>query len=231
MRPRAPGPAPACDPGPAPARPAPQGAVRPRASGPFTRRASVRGPSASAVTPPVTLRVRTEGGHHRPPPWRWPHRTGVHPAPTAPGRYPEDRYPCRSERPYNVRWRQRGRAAGAGPEVSGIRTLSDPEKLHLFYLAHDHDEQPHPCDRGDQRARCSLYVSNARHLRAPACVSRPEARPSRAVRAPADRATPRTSRPGHRRAPRAETDRPTVPVRPLRTNAPCPADTAPRTRQ
>ncbi|MEV5135089.1 hypothetical protein AB0K87_32345, partial [Streptomyces sp. NPDC053705] len=40
--------------------------------------------------------------------------------------------------------------------------------LRLFYLGHDHDELPQPCDRGDPDARCSLYVSNARLLRAPA---------------------------------------------------------------
>ena len=37
-----------------------------------------------------------------------------------------------------------------------------------FTCRHDHDEQPHPCDRGDDDARCSLYVSNVRLLRAPA---------------------------------------------------------------
>lgn len=36
-----------------------------------------------------------------------------------------------------------------------------------FTSFHDHDEQPHPCDRGDHDARCSLYVSNVRLLEGP----------------------------------------------------------------
>lgn len=51
---------------------------------------------------------------------------------------------------------------------SAIRTLVIRSRGGLFYLPHDHDEQPHPGDRGDHDARCSLYVSNVRLLRAPA---------------------------------------------------------------
>ena len=40
-------------------------------------------------------------------------------------------------------------------------------RIRLLYFSHDHDEQPHPCDRGDHDARCSLYVSNVRLLEGP----------------------------------------------------------------
>ncbi len=56
----------------------------------------------------------------------------------------------------------------SGPSNSAIRTAVIRSGGGLFYLPHDHDEQPHPCDRGDHDARCSLYVSNVRLLRAPA---------------------------------------------------------------
>jgi hypothetical protein len=132
-------------------------------------------------------------------------------------------------------------SAQATAETAGITPAGRPPRTHrshpshrcpysgqrwrpgvsrVFYLAHDHDEQPHPCDRGDDDARCSLYVSNVRLLRAPtpplslaprseAAVPRPRTTYATRVRTDAgSEPAPRTRPPVHiataRTVPRSE---------------------------